>query len=452
MDAVGDHELLTRHFAKWASSKHQSFDADLLEAALDLRSHHDERGDTFWPAGSVEDLMLERWPTHGPLDLPDPDALAQTLSSYVHFLRATGRMASGSGDPKALAREARRAAPKMAAACADVGRHSPTKVLQTFGREIGITFDGAVDADELQDRLARIQDAWNALPMAERHARMPLTAAAPSLPSQRLTEAWADESGYDDTPLPASDPDLSAAQATASPFVQDCLRLLEWVGDSGRHVTRTGVLRLADARAAYVDLGAADWERGWQRIERSVLHDDVLSEEAERISSESFWWRSAGECLPLERVWFPCQAAGLLETRATVARRDPRQPQGATEWVLAGSTLLLGLVERFAQEVPVIVLMSVLGRGILDGQVSIVEAANDWAEHEANHDAGMAELMPDDADYWHARGRAAFERCLYLFDDTGIWVRDDDLLRLTDFGRDFARVFFGALDSGELSV
>ena len=58
-------------------------------------------------------LMTVRWPGHGPLDPPDIDALVATLDTFWRFLRATGRMASGSADVKTLVREARRSATPM---------------------------------------------------------------------------------------------------------------------------------------------------------------------------------------------------------------------------------------------------------------------------------------------------------------------------------------------------
>src|SRR6478736_9318679 len=146
---VSEHELLLRHASNWAQQRQRVCDTDLLETALELRLHHDGFPPNQWPAGSVEDLMLRRWPSHG-YDTPDVDLLAESLDTFVRFLRVTGRMASGSADPRVLAREAHRAAPRMAAACADPANYGPTKSLLAFGREAGFPVDGAGSVDELE--------------------------------------------------------------------------------------------------------------------------------------------------------------------------------------------------------------------------------------------------------------------------------------------------------------
>lgn len=114
---------------------------------------------------------------------PDADALADTLDTFVHFLRATGRMASGSAEPKELAKEARRAAPRMAQACADIGAHSQTKVLTQFGKEVGIDLESASSQEDMNAKLGQLMETWNNLPVEERQARMPLTSTAPGVRS-----------------------------------------------------------------------------------------------------------------------------------------------------------------------------------------------------------------------------------------------------------------------------
>ena len=80
---------------------------------------YDDLEPTYWPAGSVEHLLLERWPSKGDVDVPDETTLVETLDGWFRFLRSTGRMSGRSADPKQLAREARRAAPRMEVVAGD---------------------------------------------------------------------------------------------------------------------------------------------------------------------------------------------------------------------------------------------------------------------------------------------------------------------------------------------
>ena len=473
-----EHQLLIRHALKWAESKQRTCDADLLETALELRSVHDELEDTYWPEGAVEDLMLVRWPSHGPLEAPDPDAVAGTLDTFVHFLRATGRMMSGSADPKSLAREARRAAPKMLDACADAGAHSQSKVLLGFAAESGIDLSSADSMEELQSRLDEVMNAWNALPQQERVARMPLTSNAPNAMSLRVSEmfggsggffdpkvaagllarddgwddGWDDGDEFDDTPLEPSDPALSAEAVRASGFIRSCRALLDWIG-AGRAVTRTGVLRPAVAEAAFTALGLAEWDARWELASRRALDGPSPTAEELEAASIGFIWKSAGQCLPLDRLWWPLQVAGDIETTSSKATVVPRTLDTDEEWVVWGLTLLIALLERVEDDVELGPLVHLLGAGVLGGEaVRLDDLRPWWATARSNPNARIAESVPDLAStiaHWSDRSLAL---TLHVFGDTGIWTRDGDTFELTPFGRDFALVFFRMLEDGAIEL
>ncbi len=133
--------------------------------------------------------MLTRWPAHGPLDPPDVPTLLATLETFWRFLRNTGRMAGGSADPGDLAREAKSASRRMAAACADPANFGQSKQLFSFGREIGITLDDVADTYEANQRMEKIVEAWNALPAEERLRRSPASGNAGSRMGRAVTEA-----------------------------------------------------------------------------------------------------------------------------------------------------------------------------------------------------------------------------------------------------------------------
>jgi hypothetical protein len=448
-------ELLLRHAFKWARERGRVIDVELLEEGLRLRDAHDGLPANLWPAGSVNDLMLHRWPAHGE-GVPDADVLADSLDTFVRFLLVTGRMASGSADPRALAKEAHRAAPKMAAACADTANHGPAKSLLAFGREAGFQLDEVDSMEDLQATLDEVVQAWNALPDDERRARMPLggdrgPASAALGGAGALNGAGAfgglqadaeddlDLSGF----LERGDPVRAAEQARQSAYVRECLRLADWVG-TRREVTATGVLRLAAARQAYADLELWRWQH-----ENEAISDGGLLER-----SREFWWRRAGDALPLERLWFAAQGAGLIETKATVARSTGERPQTDDEWVGLAMALMLSLwlmleTDYSRSTVPV---LAVLGGCALAGTVTVDQVREQWDDHPTNpwSDAGWMgrtdELDAGDRVAIRRLSDQQLERSLHFFADTGVWTLDGDTFELTDLGREFATVLFGYLE------
>lgn len=433
---MSDNTLLRRHAERWAESKRRPFDGDLLETVVGLRHSYDDLPATSWPAGTVEALLLERWPAHGPPDLPDPDTLRDTLDTFWRFLRATGRMSSGSAAPADLLKEARRALPKMAAACADRSRFSQGRVLQDFGRSIGIRLDDTPDADELNERLGRLMQAWNELPTDERVRLMP--DPSPRSPAgQAMTDAVnAFRTPLDDDAevlLQRGDPVAAARQARESAFLRGCLALADWVG-AGREVTSTGVLRPAVAREAYDELGLAAWDREWRRFEAPDLLGDEPSQEVQRLMDqvERDYWRSAADCLPLERMWWSCADAGLIEIGSRRAKRADRTLETDEQWLLLGITLLTGLFDHFERyrTEPLEVLLFELAAAD-DGRIDLTHLHASWrARWEARLDVTDSRTQELLAKIYSDR----LEWALHMFADTGLWIRDGDRLRATDLG------------------
>jgi len=62
VDAFDELTKLITQFAAWATRKGRQPDLDLLTTLLDLRASYDDLAPTYWPAGSVEDLLLDLWP------------------------------------------------------------------------------------------------------------------------------------------------------------------------------------------------------------------------------------------------------------------------------------------------------------------------------------------------------------------------------------------------------
>ncbi|MDQ3431553.1 MAG: hypothetical protein M3467_04900 [Actinomycetota bacterium] len=455
---MDDHELLIRHATNWAEHRKLPLDRDLLETALDLRDFHDERTPQEWPEGSAEHLMLRRWPSHGPSEAPDVDVLVQTLDTFWRFLRGTGRMASTSADPKTLTKEARRAAAGMRAACADPSRHSASKSLVEFGASIGLPLDEAGSIEELNERMQQVMEAWNALPDEERMARAPFTSAHQgSLPGMSATGLLSSLSDDGAAPLdltsdehgnvPFADVAEVAADVRTSPFVQQCRRLVEWVGE-GKPVTATQVLRLAPAREAYAVLDLWEWDRTRFALLPGGEHLADLPPEAEalrrKVAAESF--RSSADCEPLDRLWQPCEELGLIDVGRTKATGAWAEPTTDEQWRQRGMALLGSRLVHM----PPAYLAAVLGTLLLlldpeRDSISLRELEDWWWHSERNwHRQFDAEpegtVRPSSERWLHA--------ALHQLEDTGAWRREGHRLRATALGHDLALVGVFLADEG----
>ena len=228
----------------------------------------------------------------------------------------------------------------------------------------------------------------------------------------------------------------AAAQAREAPFVQACLRLADWVGDR-KQVTATGVLRLAEAKRAYAELELWRWQE--------EVVGQRLGAPAERV--RQFPWRSAGDALPLERLWFASQEAGLVETLATVARSSAVQPQDDYAWIGLSASLHPGaLADRGVGLRPVARAGARGARWLrADGLHHPEPGAEQWEDHPRN----VWRREFGDGDY--AKDAQTFsdrdlDLSLHFFADTGIWELDGETYRLTDLGREFATVLFSYLE------
>jgi hypothetical protein len=421
----------------WAAQRSRPLDTDLLAPALELRENHDDYPASYWPPRSAERLLLVTLPAYGH-ELPDPERLTAALDTFWGFLRATGRMRVNSASPAALRKEARRALPKMAAAFDDPAHHSQGRILARYGRSIGVDLEAPADSmEDLQARLDLIMQSWNDLPDQERRRLMP-DPSAKSLKAAELTMMVNDAPPQhaEDSVRPG-DLEASGRDARDSGFVSACLALADWVGD-GKPVTAAGLLRPAVAREAYKQLDLWRWEHAYDQVTYGAAFDHLPPEaDALRAEAALHSWRSAGECLALDRLWWSATAAGLVEVGSTKARRSDRIPVTPEQWRDLALVLTTGLCQRLGQWAceP---LIGVLGPAVLtDGVASMTEIREWW---RGRCPTAMAEVL---ADSWAQR----LDLALFHFDDCGIWRRTDQQIRLTDLGRDFTIVYFRLLDS-----
>lgn len=462
---MDEHDLLLRHAERWAAEQGRSLDRELLDGALRLRSIHDGLAANRWPERSVTHLMLVRWPAHGPLDPPDVPDLLATMETFWRFLRNTGRMAGGSADPALLIREAKAAGRQMIKACSDPANMGQTKQTLLFGREIGISLDNVLDADELEQRFAQIVDAWNALPMAERRRRSPSSGSFGSRLGEAMTQAtrqvlqhgelpadWAmpehprlDDDDDGEAPVHPTAPSLSAPLYRASAYLRQVLALCEWVGD-GREVTGSEVLRPVVAKRAYAELGLWSWEREWLLAQGMELPtekrmNDLLATEG--LSA----WRSAMDCLALDRLWVPAVNAGLIVVDGKRARFDRSAlPESDEHWAQLAQMLLLGLIITAHRQSAMDASLSVLSAIAWEGKQphSEPELADRWWVTPMNWYAGgvgdqeVARRLSDQ----HLRG------FLVMFGDTGAWTRRRGKLIGTEIGWDLTLLTIAAMERG----
>jgi hypothetical protein len=423
----------------WAAQRRRSLDAELLATILQLREQHDGYLPSYWPPRSAERLLLVTMPAYG-RELPATDRLAAALDAFWGFLRATGRMRSNSATPAELRKEMRRALPKMAAAFDDPANHSQARVLAGYGRSIGVDLDAPAESIELvQARLDLIMDSWNNLPEAERLRLMP-DSTSKSLQAAELTMMAKDTlQRSPQEMIPRGDVQAAGQDARTSGFVSACVALADWVGD-GKQVTAAGLLRPAVAREAYQHLNLWTWDRAYDTRAHPRPALDDLPAEAERLWAEAALhsWRSAGDCLPLDRLWWACTAAGLIEVASTKAYRSDRSPVTGEEWRDLALVLTAGLCQRLGDWAceP---LVGILGPAVLaDGGASMADIREWW---QGRCPPTLADVL---ADSWQTR----LDLTLFHFDDCGLWHRTEQRVRLTNLGQDFTIVYFGLLDTG----
>jgi hypothetical protein len=314
MFAVTDapHRLLVSHFTNWTQSKGREVDVQLLEGLLDLRATYDDLEPTLWPAGSVQDLLLRLLPAKGPTEPLPSDATVDALDAYFRFLRSTGRMSARSATPADLAKEARRSVKKMAAAARDRTNWSPGKTMIDFGASIGLGLDDLSSVDEVQGRLDQITAAWNELPIHERQRLDPpkgnlsgrsraMTAYQTEIEMEALIRSFSYEMPQGDLPSPE---EVAPIIREAS-LISQLEALTRWI-EPRAEVTTTGVLRPAAARQAFADLGLASWMRESLRIDYAEMSSRVSPEDIETLLDTVAplqTWRSARDCLALDRLW-----------------------------------------------------------------------------------------------------------------------------------------------------
>ncbi len=464
-----DTSLITEATA-WAAKKKRPLDPGLLTTVLEMRLHYDERSPGSWPAGAVEDLVVTRWAAHGPLDMPDPDTLSETLETFWRFLRGTGRMTMASAEPAALVKELKRALPHMAEANDDRSNWSQGRILGDFGASLGIDLSEPTSLEGTQRKFDELVNRWNDLPFEERERLMPdpsPKSAAGAALTDALARMMADEElalGFDpedesefrvvnelDLPEPErvyTDEDLAQRQARESPLVKAALALVDWVGER-REVTATGVLRPKLAREAYLELGLIDWDFAFDRDLKP--RGEYAPEDVARIAKErAANVRSARDLPGLDLLWEASVDVGLIRTDSSHASAVPidLHPDDV-EWSGLGCSLLLyAIAELETLHVHALLGLLFLAMEKPDGEVPLAVVREWWTRDLPGMLKVVEAMGRGGVEEFTSTYEATIGEVLRAFDNTGIWTRRDGWLAVTEFGREFGLYLSALADDG----
>ena len=253
--------------------------------------------------------------------------------------------------------------------------------------------------------------------------------------------------------VPLADPALVAADVRQGAFVQRCLALAAWVGERGREVTATGVLEVAEARAAYQELGLATLDSHVlpERHHQPSLLD--ANQEQELVQQRPLvGLRSAADLPVLHELWRACLDSGLVMVMGLRAYGADRPPEEDWDWQLLGTDLAVSrLVTQGGNSAAMYLfaLWPLVGHewtGALgavvrpDGTVSRRDLTKAWWRAPWNTD-GMSSLVPA-----RARSDHDFRAAVDVLTDLGVWGRDGDRMTGTEWGRDLVEVLEPLLD------
>jgi hypothetical protein len=204
-----------------------------------------------------------------------------------------------------------------------------------FGEGMGISLDDLSTTEELQGRLNEIAAAWNDLPIHERQRLNPpegdlngRSAAMAAYQTDDEIEALIQAFRYE---MPQGElPSIEevAPIVEKAGLLSQVEALTRWV-EPRAEVTATKVLKPAAARQAFDDLGLVDWTREWLRLGDSWKR--VSPEDGEPVidklaSAQN--WRSARDCLALDRLWNAALTCRVIRIDGRWAYAWPERPDG----------------------------------------------------------------------------------------------------------------------------
>jgi hypothetical protein len=233
---------------------------------------------------------------------------------------------------------------------------------------------------------------------------------------------------------------VSARNVGESSFVRKCLELADWVGD-GKEATQAGLLRPAVAREAYVALDLWPWERELDRLQWGRRgHQHPTDPAADRLLADAALnsWHSAGDCLALDRLWWPMVETGMVEVGSRRAKAASRLPESDESWVTHGLTLVASLCRRLGsyRVEPVLGLIAI--PALADSAVPLDEIRQWW---DSRCPPSLRDLTSID---WQER----LDLAIFHYGDCGMFRVGGDQVTVTEFGRDCVGVLMPMFDGG----
>ncbi|MET8387856.1 hypothetical protein ABZV14_33145 [Streptosporangium canum] len=239
-------DLLVRRCLAWAGEHGMRADGAMLAAALDARHHSRDGRLAYWDARQVRRFLLEWIPRHL---VAERDALATAPESLLTLLRYLA--ASGLRDPRGassaeLEAAVAEAAAEYPAALADPVRQGVGKFWAQTALDNGIVLDD----EKAVARFQRDVDAGR--------TRFDADVLDKLLAAEFAGAAPDDERAFPQRPVTIPPAAELAAEAARSEVVRQLTALTGWVGTGGQPLTKTGNLRLADARELAALLGTGE--------------------------------------------------------------------------------------------------------------------------------------------------------------------------------------------------
>lgn len=222
-----------------------------------------------WQVGDVADFLLDWCPRKLSVSAFDAASIPASLALFVSFLDGQGLMAPGSAPFDVLAGAAMSMIDDFVAAMGDPSNFGMAKSLFGGAEAAGVDLG---DPDAMQAWM----DEFNARPEEERRRFIPGPVPAP--PKRALP------------PVALPDDAEVAASKAAAPILAKFAAFAAFVG-TGRKLTQTGRLTLADARALVEELGTGD------------VVDEVIGDQTYKLKSSDdltglrqifAWARKAG--------------------------------------------------------------------------------------------------------------------------------------------------------------
>jgi len=190
---------------------------------------------------TIRAFLLDWCPRHLSLPADESWEVCDSLGEFVYFLGCMGRLGGGPERARRLMRTAVGLADTMRAKMADPSNYGMAKSL--FASIEGAEF---MTEQELSAAMRRRIDEHNSLPLEQRKA---LTDRFFEQPSPTI------ELPFLHIPPPEADVRAVAAEATLPAKVQ---ALRDYLGETGKALTATGNLKLADGRALVEILDTGD--------------------------------------------------------------------------------------------------------------------------------------------------------------------------------------------------